>query len=198
MDERRAIVRLKEGDAGGLEPLVMSHQTRAMRAAYLIVHNRALAEDLVQAAFVRAYEKIARFDESRPFGPWFMKVVVNDSIKAATRRERTVRFEGIDDPVIQLADPGSGPHELAEEAEERRRVWAALKKLPPAQRAAALLPRNERGGDGREKFISAGHDQVAVARRTQAPLEAPASRVPRAKWAGDRGASQLPARPGRR
>jgi RNA polymerase sigma-70 factor, ECF subfamily len=138
MDERRAIVRLKKGDIGGLEPLVRSHQTRAVRAAYLIVHDRALAEDIVQAAFVRAYEKIARFDESRPFGPWFMKVVVNDSIKAATRRERTVRFEGIDDPVIQLADPGFGPHELAEEAEERRRVWAALKKLPPAQRAAVV------------------------------------------------------------
>ena len=84
MEERRAVERLKTGDIGGLEALVRSHQTRAVRAAYLILRDRALAEDVVQAAFVRAYERIASFDEGRPFGPWFMKVVVNDAIKAAT------------------------------------------------------------------------------------------------------------------
>lgn len=139
MDERRAIARLKQGDVGGLEVLVRSHQTRAVRAAYLIVRDRALAEDVVQAAFVRAYEKIAHFDESRPFGPWFMKVVVNDATKAASRRERTVSYEDeSDDPMVQLTDTQTGPHELAEESEERRRVWAALEKLPPAQRAAVV------------------------------------------------------------
>ena len=139
MDERRAIARLKKGDIGGLEVLVRSHQTRAIRAAYLIVRDRALAEDVVQTAFVRSYEKIARFDERRPFGPWFMKVVVNDAIKAASRRERTVSYEERnDDPVIQVTDTETGPQELAEEAEERRRVWAALEKLPPAQRAVVV------------------------------------------------------------
>jgi RNA polymerase sigma-70 factor, ECF subfamily len=138
MDERRAVERLKTGDIGGLEALVRSHQTRAVRAAYLILRDRALAEDGVQAAFVRAYERIASFDEGRPFGPWLMKVVVNDAIKAATRRERTVHFEDADNPDLRLADTGSGPQQLAEEAEERRRVWEALAKLPAAQRAAVV------------------------------------------------------------
>ncbi|MDP9411118.1 MAG: RNA polymerase sigma factor [Actinomycetota bacterium] len=139
MDERRAIERLKRGDIGGLEALVRSHQTRAVRAAYLICRDRALAEDVVQAAFVRTYEKIARFDAERAFGPWFMKIVVNDAIKAASRRERMIQFQqGEEDPVSLLVDPQSGPYELAEEAEERRRVWAALEKLPPAQRAVVV------------------------------------------------------------
>jgi RNA polymerase sigma-70 factor, ECF subfamily len=139
MDERRAVERLKRGDIGGLEALVRAHQTRAVRTAYLICRDRALAEDVVQGAFLRAYEKIGRFDESRPFRPWFIKVVVNDAIKAASRRERTVQFqEGKEDPVALLADTEAGPEEVAEEAEERRRVWAALKKLPPAQRAAVV------------------------------------------------------------
>ncbi len=139
MDERRAVESLKRGDIGGLEMLVRSHQTRAIRTAYLICRDKALAEDVVQAAFVRAYEKIARFDLERPFGPWFMKVVVNDAIKAATRRGRTIQFQqGEEDPVALLADPETGPYELAEEAEERQRVWAALEKLPPAQRAAVV------------------------------------------------------------
>ena len=138
MDEREAVGRLKRGDVGGLEVLVKAHQTRALRAAYLIVRDRPLAEDVVQGAFVRAYERIGRFDEGRPFGPWFIKVVVNDAIKAASRREKTAFFRDDEDPLARLADPTTGPYELAEEAEERRRVWAALEKLPPAQRAAVV------------------------------------------------------------
>jgi RNA polymerase sigma-70 factor (ECF subfamily) len=140
LDERRAIERLKDGDIGGLEALVRKHQVRAVRAAYLIVRDRGLAEDVVQGAFVRAYERIGGFDEKRPFGPWFIKVVVNDAIKAASRRERTVSLEvgGADEALDRLADPYRDPHELAEAAEVRRRVWRALEELSPAQRAVIV------------------------------------------------------------
>ncbi len=137
MDERRAIGRLKRGDPGGLEGLVRTHQVRAVRAAYLICRDRPLAEDVVQSAFVKAYESIKTFDEGRPFGPWFTKIVVNDAIKAASSRERTTRYEG-GSPDSLLEDLNAGPHELLEEAEERRRVWTALAKLPPVQRAAIV------------------------------------------------------------
>ncbi|MBA2343966.1 MAG: RNA polymerase sigma factor [Rubrobacter sp.] len=140
MDERRAIERLKGGDIGGLEALVRLHHTRAVRAVDLIVHDTALSHDIVQAAFVRFYERIRQFDAGRPFGPYFMKIVVNDAIKAASRRERTVSFYRGDteDLLSRLADPGTGPHEQAEEAETQRRVWRALEQLPPAQRAVIV------------------------------------------------------------
>ena len=137
MDERKAIERLKGGDPGGLEHLVKAHQVRAVRAAYLICRDRPLAEDVVQGAFVKSYEKIGGFDERRPFGPWFNRIVVNDAIKAASRRERTTRHEG-GSPDASLQDPGTSPHDLLEEAEERRRVWTALAELPPVQRAAIV------------------------------------------------------------
>jgi RNA polymerase sigma-70 factor (ECF subfamily) len=138
MDERGAVESLKRGDIGGLEALVRIHQARAVQAAYLILRDRASAEDVAQNAFVRAYERIGTFDVRRPFGPWFMRVVVNDAVKAAARRERTVSLGGDDAPVAWLLDPDKGPHELAEEAEQRARVWAALANLPPAQRAAVV------------------------------------------------------------
>jgi RNA polymerase sigma-70 factor, ECF subfamily len=91
----------------------------------------------VQSAFVKAYEKIQGFDEGRPFAPWFTRMVVNDAIKAASRRERASRYEG-GSPDALLEEPGPGPHELLEESDERNRVWAALEKLPPSQRAAIV------------------------------------------------------------
>ncbi len=140
MDERAAVERLKAGDVGGLEPLVRLHHGRAVRAAYLVVRDRSLAEDVVQGAFVKACEKIGGFDEERPFTPWFMRVVVNDAVKAARKRERAASREVADaeEMLLRLADPGNGPHEEAEKAEAHRRVWRALEQLPPAQRAAVV------------------------------------------------------------
>ncbi len=134
MEERRAIERLKRGDPEGLEVLVRRHQVRAVRTAYLIVRDRSLAEDVVQGAFVKTYERIGRFDETRPFGPWFTKVVINDAIKAASRREKTVSYSGEgEDLVARLADPGSGPEDLAEEGETQRRVWRRSQSFHPSR-----------------------------------------------------------------
>ncbi len=139
-EERRAIERLKDGDIGGLEVLVRRYQIRAVRAAYLVVRDRALAEDVVQGAFVRAYERIGRFDLERPFAPWFLKIVVNDAVRVASRRERTSSLEdGVAGTLlIQLADPSPGPDALTEREERRRKVWEALERLPPVQRAAVV------------------------------------------------------------
>jgi RNA polymerase sigma-70 factor (ECF subfamily) len=144
MEEREAIARLKRGDIGGLEALVHKYQVRAVRTAYLITRDRALAEDIVQAAFLRAYERIGQFDTGRPFGPWFLRSVVNDAIKATARRERQVSLEASPEGegtslANLLADPGPGPDDLVEAAELRQTVWAALGRLPPAQRAAIVL-----------------------------------------------------------
>lgn len=140
MDERRAVDRLKDGDIGGLEILVWLHQVQTTRAAYLILRDRSLAEDVVQSAFVKFYEKIKRFDVERPLAPYFMKIVVNDAVKTAKRRERTVSFpdESAEDWSVEFADPEVGPQELAQASEDRQRVWAALEKLPPTQRAAIV------------------------------------------------------------
>ena len=139
MEEREAIARLKRGDIGGLEALVRKYQVQAVRTAYLITRDRALAEDIVQAAFLRAYERIGQFDARRSFGPWFLRSVVNDALKAAARRKRQVSLEaGSEGEETSLADPGPGPADLTEAAETRQTVWAALGKLPPAQRATIV------------------------------------------------------------
>jgi RNA polymerase sigma-70 factor (ECF subfamily) len=104
------------------------------------VRDRALAEDVAQGAFVRAFERIGTFDAGRPFGPWFMKLVLNEAIAVARKHERVASREmrGAEEVLARLADPGAGPHGLAEAGETRRRVWRALEELPPTQRAAIV------------------------------------------------------------
>ncbi|HET7079305.1 MAG TPA: RNA polymerase sigma factor [Chloroflexia bacterium] len=136
IDEQEAVARLQRGDIGGLELLVRRYQEPALRAAVLVCRDAALAEDLVQAAFVRAYERIGQFDARRPFGPWFIRGVVNDALKAVTRR-RQVPLDpaGLETP----APPGDDPEARLAAAETREAVWAVLDELTPPQRAAIVL-----------------------------------------------------------
>jgi len=138
MDEREAIARLAGGDISGLELLVSRYQVRAVRAAYLVCRDSALAEDIVQSAFIRVYERIDRFDPSRPFAPWFLRIVTNDALKAAQRGERTVPLH--DD---HASVPASWSQEDIEghlEAMETvNAINAAVALLSPEQRATIVL-----------------------------------------------------------
>jgi RNA polymerase sigma-70 factor (ECF subfamily) len=137
VEEQDAVRRLKRGEIAGLEFLVQRYQARAVRAAYLVTRDRGVATELVQSAFVRAYERIGTFDDGRPFGPWFLKLVLNDAIKAAARRAREVVLE-TSDVAGPPADPEPTPEARLERAETAEEVWSALARLPPAQRAAVV------------------------------------------------------------
>lgn len=143
-DERHAIERLRRGDIGGLETLVRRYQLQATRAAYLIVRDPQLAEDIVCDAFLRCYERIQQFNVGRAFAPWFLRAVVNDALKAADRRARHVslnRRSTLSGPtfVELLASPDPGPDVQAEFAELRHQVQEAIERLTPRQRSAIVL-----------------------------------------------------------
>jgi RNA polymerase sigma-70 factor (ECF subfamily) len=145
MDDQTAITRIKQGDLNGLEGLVERYQTRAVQAAYLIVFDHDLAEDIAQGAFIKAAERIHQFDETRPFEPWFYRIVVNDALKATRTQQRTVPFEhGQDDgPVSKivrcLATTEPLPEQQIEQDELRRSILEAVRSLPPEQRMVITM-----------------------------------------------------------
>lgn len=144
MEEHEAIARLKRGDPSGLEFLVQRYQVLAVRTADLIVRDRAAAEDVVQTVFIRTFDRIYQFDSARPFGPWLMRCVVNDAIKAAAKLERQVSLEADSESDVlalseALHDPTPSPETLLEAAQSSEQVWAALGRLSPEQRAVVVL-----------------------------------------------------------
>jgi RNA polymerase sigma-70 factor (ECF subfamily) len=137
--ERAAIERLRAGDIDALQVLVQLHQARAMRTAYLVTRDAALAQDIVQSAFLRAYERIGQLDPHRPFGPWFCTAVLRDAIKLVARRARQRSLdEDSTSDASQLIDPGAGPEAIWERTETADEVWRALAHLTPEQRAAIV------------------------------------------------------------
>jgi RNA polymerase sigma-70 factor (ECF subfamily) len=141
MEEREAITLLKQGDLTGMEVLVLRHQVEAVQTAYLIVGDQSMAEDIAQAAFIKVAERIHQFKDGRPFRPWFLRIVTNDAIKAAAKAKRYLSLDSTMDSDASLAwlwDPHPGPEDIAGIAEERRRVWKALEKLTPKDRAVII------------------------------------------------------------
>lgn len=143
MDEQKSINRMKRGDITGLSTLVERYQTRAVRTAMLITRDTALAEDVVQNAFINAYKKIHQFDTTRPFEPWFLRSVTRAAVKAAKKQHRTLSLdaETINDmPFHELLTAYDvDPHSALEQSEQREQIRKALDDLSPEQRAAVVM-----------------------------------------------------------
>ena len=140
MDEQQAIQRLKDGDISGLEFLVARYQVKAARAAFLITRDTTLAEDIVQDSFIQAFRAVRGFDATRPFEPWFMRSVVNASVKTMQKSARQVQFGGEADETLfaELAARVESVEVQVESIEVQNQIWDAMQKLSPRQRAVVV------------------------------------------------------------
>jgi RNA polymerase sigma-70 factor, ECF subfamily len=127
--ERRLVRAAQEGSPDALAALYSAHWRRAHRAAYLVVHDAAAAEDVAQDAFLAAVGALERFDRRRPFAPWLHRIVVNRALDWARREALRRRVDAAE------AEPEAPPSvpELGDE------LMAALRQLPPEQRAVVVL-----------------------------------------------------------
>ncbi|MEA2369240.1 MAG: hypothetical protein QOH38_1958 [Thermoleophilaceae bacterium] len=129
--ERSLIRAAQNGSEEALERLFRRHWPSAHRAAYLIVHDGAAAEDIAQEAFLSAIRALDRFDRRRPFGPWLNRIVVNRAIDWARARALR-RAVGSDD----LAEPAAGSAQVPPYSDE---LMTALATLSPEHRAVVVL-----------------------------------------------------------
>ena len=152
--ERRWIKDAQRGSGEALEALYRRHWPWAHRAAYLVVHDRAAAEDIAQEAFLAAVRALDRFDRRRPFGPWLHRIVsIGRSTGRAPARSRRVELE---------SEPGrwsrapcgtrspSGP--VSDDVVRRLR----RSRPTPGRRRPALPARVHAGRDRRDARASRG------------------------------------------
>ena len=126
-----ALVRSAQGGvAEAAEELFRRHWPAAHRAAWLVVHDAAAAEDIAQEAFMSAFRSLDRFDRRRPLGPWLHRIVVNRAIDWS--RARALRPEAAADTLPEPVAPEAAV-ELGDE------LVAALADLGPEHRAVVVL-----------------------------------------------------------
>jgi RNA polymerase sigma-70 factor (ECF subfamily) len=120
------------GSEADLEALFRRHWPRAYRAAFLIVHDHAGAEDIAQEAFLAAIRRLDRFDRRRRFAPWLGTIVANRAIDWA--RARAARRES----AVASAPEAEAPRERPASPYSEE-LLAALADLSPEHRAVIVM-----------------------------------------------------------
>jgi len=122
-------------DTGKLGELYLRHADDAVRLAYLLTGDRALAEDLVQDAFVRLAGRLVHLRDPDAVPAYLRRTVVNLANSNFRRRRVERRYlEHARSEVVSAAGrvPDAG-------VEDRDQMWHALGRLPARQRAAIVL-----------------------------------------------------------
>jgi RNA polymerase sigma-70 factor, ECF subfamily len=140
MDDLQAVHRVKQGDIGGLEFLIAKHQERAFRTAYLITHNEAMAEDVVQDCFIHFFEGAHHFDEKRSFEPYFMVSVMHAALNITLRENRSQPVaDTIDETDLEsMMDRSISVEGLVEKHQAQVDLWRVMEKLSPRQRTVIV------------------------------------------------------------
>ena len=138
LDSDESLVRrAREGDFDAFEVLFERHRLLVYRFAYQMVQKRDDAEDMVQEAFVRAYQNLHRYRDEAKFTTWLLRIVSNlctDQARMSQRRSNLEQKEAVG--ALDWMTIGNFENPIDNLEEDRRRL--ALRK------AIAALPDHHR------------------------------------------------------
>lgn len=137
IDEPVLLVRCQQGDRDSFDPIVLRYMRQATAFALGWTGNQQDALDLSQEAFARAYRSIRSFDATRPFFPWYHRILKNLCLNHVARTAHRHEVPLVDE--AELAYEGATPEQHAEREELRRQVWEALRKLETTHREILIL-----------------------------------------------------------
>ncbi len=127
------MARCLAGEVDAFEPLVLRYQRPLYNVALRMLGDREEARDVVQDAFLKAYEKLSSFDPRYRFFSWVYRIVLNASLNARERRKAG-------DPLtVEPAATGDGPEEAFRARERQDGVQSALLSLPIDDRLVLVL-----------------------------------------------------------
>ena len=133
------------GDLSAFEALVARYQRRANAVAYRLLNNADDAMEVVQDAFVKAYENLHTLRYPRRFGAWLMRIVSNEALNRRRGRalRKTVSLDGVGPgdgrPAPVVDTKGVSPVDAAVTGELKDVIAGAIEKLPAMQRDVVVL-----------------------------------------------------------
>ncbi|MGE5725539.1 MAG: sigma-70 family RNA polymerase sigma factor [Acidobacteriota bacterium] len=145
-DELSLVQAAKKGDVGAFGELVKRYDRNVFRIALHITQNREDAEDVVQDAFLKAYENLEQFQGQSKFYTWLVRIAVNEALMKL-RRRRPERMVSLDQEVQteedsmprEVADWSPNPEQLYNQSELRDILGKTIQGLPPSFRTVFVL-----------------------------------------------------------
>ena len=144
-DDLALVQAAKEGSIIAFEELVKRHERAMFRIAQNLLHNREDAQDVVQEAFFKAFQKLEQFQARSKFSTWLIRITVNQAL-TKLRREPVYRSsieDDLDDEAgalpVEIADWAPNPEMLYSASELRRILEENLQRLKPSLRGVFLL-----------------------------------------------------------
>lgn len=140
-----AIVRaVLAGDKDAYGTLVARHSQNVFRVAFRITGDEADADEVVQEAFLRGYQRLEGFESRAEFGTWIYRIAVNCALNMMNKRkiEATYKIGEETDPAqqqVQVADTAAGPERTLLSREIEQMQAAAMESLTATERTAFTL-----------------------------------------------------------
>jgi RNA polymerase sigma-70 factor (ECF subfamily) len=143
LSDEGIVTRVLAGETAMFEIIMRRHNQRLYRVARAILRNDGEAEDVMQDAYVRAYEHLDQFAGKAKFSTWLTRIAVHEALARQSRGNRyqdlepTSEREG--DPMDRFASLTSNPEQQASNSEIRRLLEEAVEKLPDTYRTIFML-----------------------------------------------------------
>lgn len=131
--EKFLMYRVKKGAPGAFAELYNQHAEYALRVATAITRSEAAAADAVQEAFIRVYKNVNRFDISKPFEPWFYRILVNECNRILKTRSKTVPISNY------LENESRASREDYYKFQEYEELYCAISELEDHNRIPIIL-----------------------------------------------------------
>jgi RNA polymerase sigma-70 factor (ECF subfamily) len=145
-DESVLVDAARNGDVGAFEQLVRRYDRNVFRIAQRITQNREDAEDVVQDAFLKAFQNLGQFQGQSKFYTWLVRIAVNEALMRL-RRRRPERMVSLDEEIRteedsmprEVADWSPNPEQLYSQAELKDILSKTIQGLPPGFRTVFVL-----------------------------------------------------------
>jgi len=136
MTESQLVARAQDGELPAFEELVIKYQREVYGLACRIISDSEEAKDMTQQAFLQAFVHIKSFRQDAQFRTWLFRIAINQCYNYLKSRKKF--GDPVDMDTMVLVGNESPESDLVSQ-DNRKRLYAALEKLPAKQRAVITL-----------------------------------------------------------
>src|SRR5690242_39273 len=136
------VERVLKGETALYEIIMRRYNQRLYRVARAILRNNAEAEDVMQDAYVRAYQHLRQYSGRSPFGAWLTRIAVNEALARLRSRGRVQELEAMtngDAQDLVLISNEKSPEQQASAREMNQLLEEAIMALPVPYRTVLMM-----------------------------------------------------------